>query len=484
MNAFGRPQRGRPTVLVVGSGFAGFHLCRHLERRLPASAAGIVIASPVDYLLYTSLLPQVAAGAVEPRHLAVGLRQVLKRTELQLGHIVSVDLDARTATLRHSDGSASSLSWDRLVLGPGAVTRTLDIPGVKQHAHGLKSMAEAVALRDHVLRQLEQASTAADPSEQTARCTFVVVGAGYTGTEVAAQLQAVTREVAGRYPRLLAHQPRWILLDVADRILPELDPRLSSSALQVLRARGVDVRLGTSIASATGSQVTLTDGSVIPCRTLVWTAGVTPSPLIASLDLPTQGGRLSVDARFQVPQRPDVFAFGDAAAVPDLTKESGALTGQTAQHAQRQGKAAARNVAASLGYGSARAYKHHDLGFVVDLGGTSAVANPLHLPLSGPLAAAVTRGYHLLALPSTGNRLRVATDWLLDAVLPPQLVRLGFVSDAEWTVAAAEGVDLIGGGWRQAAEDVPQRTVTVSDTALPRQPHRPASWVEPSTRTG
>jgi NADH dehydrogenase len=465
---------GRPKVLVVGSGFAGFHLCRHLERRLPANAADIVLASPVDYLLYTSLLPQVAAGVVEPRHLAVGLRRALKRTELELGHVVSVDLEGRTATLLRGDGSTSSLSWDRLVLGPGAVTRTLDIPGVKEHAHGLKSLAEAVALRDHVLRQLEQADATGDPAERAARCTFVVVGAGYTGTELAAQLQSVTREAATRYPMLRDQQPRWILLDIADRVLPELDPRLSSAALDVLRARGVDVRLATSVTASTGEQVTLSDGSVIACRTLVWTAGVTPSPLIASLGLPTQHGRLTVDAQFRVPQRPDVFAFGDAAAVPDLTKGAGTLTGQTAQHAQRQGKAAARNVAASLGHGSARAYEHRDLGFVVDLGGISAVANPLQVPLSGPVAAAITRGYHLLALPLTGNRLRVAADWLLDAALPPQLVRLGFVPEEEWTIAPAEAVDLVSGGWREATEDVPRRALTVSDAALPRQPSHPA----------
>jgi NADH dehydrogenase len=458
----------RPTVLVVGSGYAGFHFCRQLERRLAPAAAQIVIASPVDYLLYTSLLPQVAAGVLEPRHLAVGLREALKRTELDLAHVVAVDLQQRTVTLRRADGRTFARSWDRLVLGPGAVTRTFDIPGVKEHAHGLKSLAEAVALRDHVLRQLEWADIAHDPHERAARCTFVVVGAGYTGTELAAQLQSVTSEAVGHYPRLHDTEPRWILLDLAERVLPELDPRLSAGALDVLQRRGVDVRLGTSVAAATTDRVTLTNGAVVPCHTLVWTAGVTPSPLIGTLDLPTERGRLTVDAQFRVPGRADVFAFGDAAAVPDLSQAPGTLAGQTAQHAQRQGKAAARNVAASFGHGTPKSYEHRDLGFVVDLGGASAVANPLHVPLSGPIAAAITRGYHLLALPTNRKRLRVATDWLLDAVSPPQLVQLGFVPHEQWSVPAAESTDLVMGPWRQAFDQVPRREITVSDPALPR----------------
>jgi NADH:quinone reductase (non-electrogenic) len=462
-----------PTVLVVGGGYAGYHFARQLEHRLP-TAVNIVLASPVDYLLYTALLPQVAAGVLEPRHLAVGLRSALRRARLELGHVVDIDLNGRSATVLRQDDTTVMLSWDRLVLAPGSVTRLFDIPGVSDHAHGLKSLAEAVALRDHVLRQLERADLAEDPDERSALCTFVVVGAGYSGTEVAAQMQAVTQEAARRYPRLQVGDPRWVLLDVANRVLPELDPRLSDGAETVLRARGVDVRLKTSVASATSDVVTLTDGTVIPAHTLVWTAGVTPSPLIETLGLPTERGRLTVDAAFQVPGRPDVFALGDAAAVPDLTQPKGALTAQTAQHAQRQGKAAARNVAASLGFGRMRPYRHRDLGFVVDLGGLSAVANPLHLPLSGPSAAAVTRAYHLLALPKTSNRARVALDWILNAAQGPQLVRLGFVPPSQWTVTAAESTTLVGGAWRQCADSTPRRTVQVSDHAVPDTAHSSA----------
>jgi NADH dehydrogenase len=224
-------------------------------------------------------------------------------------------------------------------------------------------------------------------------------------------------------------RPRWMLLDIADRVLPELDENLSRTADRVLRQRGVDVRMGTSVKEATHDGVLLTDGEFVDTRTLVWCVGVRPDPLAESLGLPMERGRLLVDPHLQVPGRPEVFACGDAAAVPDLEKP-GQYTPMTAQHAWRQGKAAAHNVAASLGIGERRAYRHRDLGFVVDLGGVKAAANPLGVPLSGVAAGAVTRGYHLAAMP--GNRVRVAADWLLDAVLPRQAVQLGLVR--EWSV--------------------------------------------------
>jgi NADH:ubiquinone reductase (H+-translocating) len=224
-------------------------------------------------------------------------------------------------------------------------------------------------------------------------------------------------------------RPRWLLLDIAERVLPELDEHLSRTADAVLRERGVDVRMGTSVKEATREGVLLTDGEFVPTRSLVWCVGVRPDPLAESMGLPMERGRLLVDPHLQVPGRPELFAAGDAAAVPDLEKP-GQYTPMTAQHAWRQGKVAGRNVAASLGHGERRAYSHRDLGFVVDLGGVKAAANPLGVPLSGPLAGAVTRGYHLAAMP--GNRVRVAADWLLDAVLPRQAVQLGLVRS--WSV--------------------------------------------------
>jgi NADH:ubiquinone reductase (H+-translocating) len=465
-----------PTVLVVGSGFAGFHCMRRLEKHLPPDAAELLLASSADYLLYSPLLPNVAAGVVEPRHIAVGLHAALDRARVLLGHVVAVDVQGHTATLRRMDGSEHELAWDRLVLAPGGVTRTFNIPGVAEHALGLKTLAEAAYLRDHVLRELDSADATDDPARRRACCTFVVVGAGYSGTETAAQMQHVTTRAAAEYPRLRAEDLRWVLVDLAPRVLPELDRRLGDDALEVLRRRGVEVRLGTTVEEATEDKVRLSDGETIPTHTLVWCTGVTPSPLIETLGLPTERGRLVVGADLRVPGHPDVFAFGDAAAVPDLTKP-GKLTGQTAQHAQRQGKLAARNVAASLGFGKAVDYRHRDLGFAVDLGGFDAVASPFGLTLGGLPGLVATRGYHLLALPSNGNRLRVSLDWLLDWAIRPQVAQLGFLREEQATMAAAEHTGIYAGPpadeWEATSRDLPTTRAVVADTGVPRPRARP-----------
>ncbi len=411
-------------VVVVGGGYSGVVFARKLERLLPTSAADVVLVNAQDYMLYTALLPQVAAATVGPRDVAVSLRRTLRRTRIEIGEVTRVELGERRVSVQLPDGGQQELSWDRLVLAPGSVTRSFDIPGLRENAFELKTLADAVRLHDHVVGMREEADSFDDPQERVARSTFVVVGAGYTGTELASQMQHAVRRVRRRHARLRASTAHWLLLDVANTVLPGLDPRLGRAAHAVLSRRGVDVRLGTSITRVDADAVTLTDGAVLPCRTVVLAAGVVADPLIATLGLPTVKGRLTVDAQFRVPDVPGVFALGDAAAVPDLTQRAGTLTPQTAQHATREGHTAAVNVAASLGVGKARDYRHSDLGFVVDLGGTAAVANPLHVALHGPVAAALTRAYHLYALPTFGNKARVLTDWTLDAAFGPQMVAL------------------------------------------------------------
>ncbi|MFJ8535305.1 FAD-dependent oxidoreductase [Streptomyces sp. NPDC093591] len=418
----------RPRIVIVGAGFAGYRAARTLSR-LTRHQADITLLNPTDYFLYLPLLPQVAAGILEPRRVTVSLSGTLPHVRLVLGEADAIDLDGHTVHYTGPEGDGGSLTFDRLILAAGSVNKLLPIPGVAEHAHGFRGLPEALYLRDHVTRQVELAAAADDPENCSARCTFVVVGAGYTGTEVAAQGKLFTDAQVRKHPLRAGIRPRWLLLDIADRVLPELDQRLSRTADRVLRQRGVEVRMGTSVKEATHGGVLLTDGEFVDTRTLVWCVGVRPDPLAESLGLPLERGRLLVDAHLQVPGRPEVFAAGDGAAVPDLEKP-GQYTPMTAQHAWRQGKAVAHNVAASLGMGERRAYRHRDMGFVVDLGGVKAAANPLGVHLSGVAAGAVTRGYHLAAMP--GNRVRVAADWLLDAVLPRQAVQLGLVRS--WSV--------------------------------------------------
>lgn len=419
----------RSRVVVVGAGFAGFQAARSLSRTLRGEAE-IVLLNPTDYFLYLPLLPQVAAGILEPRRVTVSLPDTLPGVRLVLGEADRVDLEGRTVHYTDPEDVRGELRYDRLVLAVGSVNKLLPVPGVAEHAHGFRGLPEALYLRDHITRQIELAGPAPFTEEDVARRTFVVVGAGYTGTEVAAQGQLFTDALARKQSgQGVGGRPRWMLLDIADRVLPELDRRLSRTADRVLRERGVQVCTNTSVREATRDGVQLDTGEFVPTRTLIWCVGVRPDPLVSDVGLPVERGRLLVERDLGVPGRPEVFACGDAAAVPDVTRP-GEYTPMTAQHASRQGKLAGHNVAASLGHGEKRPYEHHDLGFLVDLGGVKAAANPLGIPLSGPLAGAVTRGYHLAAMP--GNRVRVAADWLLDAALPRQSVQLGLVRS--WSV--------------------------------------------------
>ncbi len=410
-------------VVIVGGGFAGYHAAKSL-RKETGEDVEVVVLNPTDYFLYLPLLPEVAAGILDPRRVAVSIPETLRGVRLVLGVATGVDFDARHVTYTDPEDNEHRIGYDRLVLAAGSVNKLLPIPGVPEYAHGFRGVPEALYLRDHITRQIELAAAADDPAEREARCTFVVVGAGYTGTEVAAQGPAFTAALAARHPELAGQRIRWLLLDVAERVLPELAGRLGRTADQVLRSRGVEVLMKTSVEHADAKGVTLTNGDAVPARTLVWCVGVRPDPLVAGLGLETAKGRLVVSEQLTVPGRDDVFACGDAAAVPDLTRP-GQYTAMTAQHAERQGRLAGRNVAASLGYGRRGTYRHHDLGFVVDLGAGAAAANPLHIPLSGRPAKAVTRAYHLMAMP--GNRVRTAADWVLEALTGRQTVQLGLV---------------------------------------------------------
>ncbi|HYO36563.1 MAG TPA: FAD-dependent oxidoreductase [Geodermatophilus sp.] len=438
----GRP----PRVVVVGGGFAGFHALRYLQRHLPRGAVDLVLVTPNDYLLYSPLLPEVATGVVEARHIAVSLRRTLSRVRLVLGRVADVDLTGHRVTVQRGD-LVQRLDWDHLVLVPGSITRQFDIPGVPQHARGLKTLVEAVYLRDHLLEQLDLADAQPDTEEgRAARAemlTVVAVGAGYTGTEFVAQAQRWLTRIERRWDRTRARDVRWVLVDVAPAVLPELGPQLGEHALRVLRDRGVDVRLRTSVASAHDTSVVLTDGTTIATRTLVWGAGVVASPLVMGLGLPTRRGRLVTAPDLSVPGADGLWAAGDAAAVPDLAVDEAADgerpdTAPTAQHAQRQGVALGRNIAAALGHGTARPYRHPDLGLVADLGGFDAVARPLGIRLTGPVAKVVTRGYHLYALPAMSNRIRVALDWAFQTLLPPDETQLSVVREEDARLATAQ----------------------------------------------
>ncbi|MCX2966772.1 NAD(P)/FAD-dependent oxidoreductase [Gordonia sp. NPDC062954] len=430
-------------IVIVGAGFAGFETTRRLLRHQRSSTdhpIRVTVISPDDFMLYTPLLPDVAGGLLDPRFVAVPLADSLPEADLIAGRVEKVDLAARTLEVHNREDAVETVAYDRLVLTPGSVTRLFDIPGLAEHARGLKTTTEALYLRDQLLEQLELASRETDSAVARARRTVVVVGASYAGAELTAQLRALADEVA-RQRDFDPQEVRFVLLDMADRVMPEVGEKLGDKVLEVLRSRGIDVRLGTTIDRLTDEVAELSDGTTVATHTVAWAAGVSANPLIESLGLPTEKGRLTVRTDLSVPDHPDVFAAGDAAAVPDTTKsDSAAITPPTAQHAVRQGKVLARNVLASIGTGTSTNYRHNDLGLVVDLGPRFAVANPVGVHLSGFAAKAVTRAYHLFSLPRGANRMAVAAAYLGDAVYPRPLVSFGLVSAEEASFARSQGI--------------------------------------------
>ncbi|MGW7077997.1 NAD(P)/FAD-dependent oxidoreductase [Streptomyces sp. NPDC054866] len=432
----------RPRILIIGGGFAGMECAHKLERTLKAQDAELRLISPQDHQLYLPLLPHVASGVLTPQSVAVPLRRMLRRTAIVPGGAIGVDPNAKAVIVRKINGEEVVERYDYLVLTPGSVTRQFDIPGVDRHAVGVKTLAEAAWIRDHVISQLDLAAASSDRAERESRLQFVVVGGGYAGTETAAYLHRLTSAAVKRYPGLDPSQIKWHLVDVAPKLMPELGDRLGEKALDIVRRRGLEVSLGVTVDKVTEDTVTLTDGRVLPCRTLIWTAGVAPSPLIATLGADTNKGRLVVDPELTVPGMDGVFALGDAAAVPDLAKGGGAICPPTAQHAMRQGWAAAKNVTAALRGAPLTAYRHKDMGLVVDLGGIQAVSKPLGVQLSGLPAQIVARGYHLGALRTVTARFRTAANWGLNALAGDDYVRTGFQSQRPATLADFEKTDV------------------------------------------
>lgn len=432
----------RPRILVVGAGFAGVECVRRLERSLTPGEADIALVTPFSYQLYLPLLPQVASGVLTPQSVAVSLRRSRRhRTRIVPGGAIGVDTKAKVCVVRKITDEIVNEPYDYIVLAAGSVTRTFDIPGLVENARGMKTLAEAAYIRDHVISQLDLADASHDDEERASRLQFVVVGGGYAGTETAACLQLLTTNAVKHYPRLDPKLIKWHLIDIAPKLMPELGDKLGKSALEILRKRGIEVSLGVSVAEAGPDKVTFTDGRVLPCRTLIWTAGVAASPLVATLGAETVRGRLAVTPEMTLPGVDSVFALGDAAAVPDLAKGDGAICPPTAQHAMRQGRALADNIIARLRGRPLRPYVHKDLGLVVDLGGRDAVSKPLGIELKGLPAQAAARGYHWAALRTNVAKTRVMTNWLLNAIAGDDFVRTGFQARKQATLRDFEYTD-------------------------------------------
>jgi NADH dehydrogenase len=399
-------------VVVAGGGFGGFYAARKLERVLPRQSARITLVSDVNFLLYTPLLPGAAAGTLEPRHVVVPLREELDCTNIRLGRVTGLDPDANELRFRTPLGKDESMGYDQLILALGSVSRVLPIPGLAEHGMGFKTISEAIALRNRALLNLEAAEAMEDAAEREPYLTFVFVGAGYAGVEGIAELQDYVADVIERYPRCRLDGTRFTLVEAQDRIMPEVAPKLADWTTRELRARGIEVRAGTLLDRIDDDSATLSTGETIPTRLVCWTAGVKPPAIVRELGLPLQpNGRVDVDRAMRVRGHENVWAVGDCAAVPDPAANYERPCPPTCQHALRQGKLVAENAAAMLGHGNVRPFTYKTLGVFVDLGRKKAVASMLGLKLTGFLAWFAARSYHLLMMPGTARKLRLAADW-------------------------------------------------------------------------
>jgi NADH:ubiquinone reductase (H+-translocating) len=405
-------------VVIAGGGFGGFYAARALERLLPAQSARVTLVNDANFLLYTPLLPGAAGAALDPRHVVVSLRSQLHRTELVIGSVTGADPARATLGVRRIDGEQLELGYDQLIVALGSVSRTLPIPGLAEHAIGLKSLSDATALRNQVLSCLDIAESVEDPALRAEYLGFVFVGAGYAGVEGLAELQDFAAEAIELYPRCRAQGMRWLLAEAKERIMPEVPASLSAFAERELRGRGIEVRTETTLLELSAGSATLSSDERIPARTVVWTAGVKPSPVVSQLGLPLdRDGRVVVDATMRVednalawPAGASVWAIGDCAAVPDASRP-GQPCPPTAQHAIRQGRLVAGNVAATLAGGRTRPFRYRTKGVVAELGHRQAVAITLGIRWRGMPAWLIARTYHLLLMPGMGRRLRLLVDW-------------------------------------------------------------------------
>jgi NADH dehydrogenase len=414
-------------VVIAGGGFGGLYAARTLERVLPKHSARITLVNDVNFMLYTPLLPGAAAGTLEPRHVVVPLREELHETDLRLGRVTGADPQDNRLDVVTLEGRHERIHYDQLIVALGAVSRTFPIPGLLEHAIGFKTLSEAIALRNRVLFDLETAETLDDERERAAYLTYVFVGAGYAGLEGLAELQDFAADVIDLYPRCRVQGMRWMLVEARDRIMPEIAPRLAEFAARELRGRGIEIRTGTTIDMVAEDHVRLSTGEAVPTRTVAWTAGVRPHPVVARLGLPlSPEGRIVVNRFMKVQGHDNVWAIGDAAAVPDPANR-GKPCPPTCQHSLRQGRDVARNVAAAQGTGRARPFRYRTLGVFVDMGRHQAVASVLGLKLRGFPAWFLARTYHLLSMPGGKRRLRLIVDWTVELVFDRDASELGQV---------------------------------------------------------
>jgi NADH dehydrogenase len=406
-------------ILIVGGGYAGFYTAWRLEKKLRRGEAAVTLVDPRSFMTYQPFLPEVTAGSVEARHVAVSLRRHLRRTDVVAGSVVEIRHAEKTAVIRPLEGPDYPFEYDIVVVTAGAVTRTFPIPGIAEEAIGMKQVEEAVAVRDQLLTAFERASTLPPGPERRRLLTVTIVGGGFTGVEVFGELLSFATALLKFYPMLTFEELDFHLVEAMGRILPEVTDEPGRWVVRHFEQRGAHVHLNTQLTSAAGGHIVLSTGEEYDTEVLIWAAGNAANPVVAKhTDLPVdERGLLQVRADLRVGTAeaaiPDAWGAGDNAAVPDLASPvPGARTVPNAQHAVRQGKRLAANLVATLRGEEPRPYEHHSLGVVATLGLGRGIFQYKGIVIKGFLGWVMHRGYHVLAVPTWERKVRVALVWL------------------------------------------------------------------------
>jgi NADH dehydrogenase len=439
----------RARILVVGGGYVGMYTALRLQRKLKGELERgeieITVVTPDPYMTYQPFLPEAAAGAISPRHVVVPLRRLLDRCSVIIGEATAIDHAKRIATVStlatQEEGMGGlRLTYDELVLAPGSVSRTLPVPGLADHGIGFKTVEEAIGLRNHVIEQMDIASSTRDPAIRDAALTFLFVGGGFAGVEALGELEDMARYAARYYHNVNPDDMKWILVEASGRILPEVGEEMGRYTVTELRRRNIDVRLETRLESCADRVAVLSDGARFPTRTVVWTAGVKPHPILAATDLPlNERGRLKCTPQLTIEGTTHAWAAGDAAAVPDVTAgEPGRECAPNAQHAVRQARVLGDNIVHALRGEPLTTYAHKYVGSVASLGFHKGVAHVYGRKLKGYPAWFMHRAYHLSRVPTFNRKARVLAEWTLSGLFKREIVSLGSLEHprAEFELAA------------------------------------------------
>src|SRR6059058_3802394 len=433
----------RPHILVIGGGYVGMYTALRLQRQLRPDEATITVVDPQSYMTYQPFLPEAGAGNLEPRHVVVPLRKVLRRCRVLGGRITSIDHARRCALFEPHEGEPYELTYDEVILAPGSIARTLPIPGLREVGVGFKSVAEAIYLRNHVLSKLEIAASTENQEIRRRALTFMFVGGGYAGIEAMAELEDMARDALRFYDGIEPSDMRWVMVEASPRILPEVSEELGRYTVRELEKRDIEVKLQTRVESLVDGEVVLSTGERFFAETVVWTAGVRPHPLLEATDLPLdEKKRLRCRPTLQVFGVEDAWAAGDCAAVPDLSKgEPGATTSPSAQHAVRQARVLAGNILASFSGAPLTPYRHSYVGSVASLGLHKGVAEIYGIKLRGFPAWFMHRTYHMSRMPTFNRKVRVVADWTLALFFRREIVSLGAFADPRRDFESSVPVD-------------------------------------------